>query len=458
MKRVALSLVCAVMAMNAPGFGGDSAASAQVMVRSSLGGPMGGAAQLSLRTFKRMLTPMGLDQTQEEAAVMLHEVYTAECKAAQEEMRAKLEEASAQAQESGRFRGMDGSLMDALKDGDRQREASLHRLFSDVQSLLTTAQKDSWPRSERLYRRAVNARRATVSGEGLDLADIVQTMLTKPAPDGAAAPAASTELTQTLDQYELDMDRAIQHRDNSASEAAEKFEKARREAREKQDGPMHMVELAGMGDADEMKRMREASIAVRDVNERYAKTIEPLLPESLREEFRTSVLHKAFPRVYRPSRAESALTAALKFDTLTEQQRGDLQAALDAHRKTIAPINERWMQATRERDEKGGGGFMIPGGASIQMRDGEDTSDYAKAQGERGDLDTKSMSRVKEILTEDQFANLPKARQGVWALGGDMELEGAEIAGEHVMMVIESTEGAPVAPAVIAPAPAEPGK
>jgi hypothetical protein len=386
----------------------------RVMNFTGRAGPDGpNAGMISKKSVEKYGKVLGLDADQQQAAGALHDGYASEYQTAQKEFRdamAELTRSFEESQDHSVFR----DKMPVARTKRQERVEKLEATFmADLQALLATEQSARWPAVERQRRRETTLRGGAISGEGVNLIDIVE---------GLGVPA-SGDLAQTLDQYESDLDRALVNK-QKATEGNQSFDGGR-------------VDIEAF--QARMAKMREVGMALRDINQRYARTIEALLPESKQFEFGTSVRKATFPRVYRPSNAARQLDAALKFDDLDASQKQSLAALKETYDREVAGVNERWAAAIEEDEKSGQGGMMAMGdGAMMQIRMGgeDDTSPVAQASKARRELDDRTRDKLNSQLKPAQKERLPKTQDRE-----QVEGEGVFVGGAQMMIHVE--EGGP---------------
>src|SRR5690606_12671489 len=143
-----------------------------------------------------------------------------------------------------------------------------------------------------------------------------------------------------LEQYEIDLDRELVKRN-------EVYEQGESRARE-------LMEDFRSGDMTRAQEMfvkgRDASRRVKEVNQRYARQLEHLLPEAKREAFASTVKHEMYPMVYREMYASRVLGAAEKIEDLDDAQRASLAAIRESHARELASLNAQMEAAIEERE------------------------------------------------------------------------------------------------------------
>jgi hypothetical protein len=358
-------------------------------VRAQFGMGGGDVSQFTFPVTKRDVGAyaklLALTAEQREAALALHEGYSAGVKAVREEMRKAMHELQEKVADSGDW----GSYREAGKIfqplGERMEKLEAN-FFADLKTLLNGEQADRFVKVERMRRRDKNMKFAMISGTRVDLVQVLE--VTK------IEPSASPSLAEQVEAYEADLDRALTVREQAQKALQEKGEKAGEAA---MSGNMAAL-------TDMFKAMQDADRPVRDLNKSYARRIEELVPEDRREAFAAEVRRRMFPRVYRDSYIVKAMTAAAGFDDLTSDQSKSLADLKAQYERDAAPINARWAAAIEERDNKGFNPMaMFPGGGG----DGKDNP-IAEPRKARRDLDKQVRTRLESILSDAQKDRLPR--------------------------------------------------
>jgi hypothetical protein len=351
---------------------------------------------------------LGLDEAQREAAKELLASYTTEFEKASREQAEKMRRISEEFRET-----RDDEVwqqMGPISEKYSKHAAELEKsLLNDIKTLCDEKQLAQWPRMERTRRRDRTIDRGTVSGESVDLVRIVA---------GLELPAdARTALASQLEAYEQDLDRVLEARNKIIDQQAASFTPGR--------GPMtfDMEKFQ-----KQMADAREAGEKVREVNQRYARSIEGLLPESSQAAFSMQVKRASFPMVYRASRTERAFDAALKFNDLDAKQREAIASLRQGYEQDTASLNDKWAAAILDEEKDGAGGIALGGGGVMLMSFGDEDSDKPSAQARkaRRDADKKAMQSLESLLTDEQKTRLPQP--GDDAPAGGMMMERSVVA------------------------------
>lgn len=371
-------------------------ARAQERVMIARGGPMGGGSgQVSRRSVERYCDLIGFGAEQRESAFTIHEGYASAMEQAQKARRTAFEDA----RRAGEDTGDHSVFMEKMPKIESEFKATSDKLekslFADLKALLSTPEQESkWESVERMRRREVGLRGATLSGEGVDLIDLVAGL--KPAPE------QTTELKAALEEYELQLDRAIEAKLKAMSEAPS----------------FGMVS----GDADRAKEMekiqeaarqaKEVGKRIQEINVQNARKLSAILPEASRAAFEDEMKRRSFPRVYRPSRVTKDLEGALGLSDLTSEQRDQLMALRSSYERELAGANERWASAIRENEGNEQEGAIATPGGMMRFSMGEEPEPLREAKKSRREVDEKAADRIKSILTAAQRERLPKSPAG----------------------------------------------
>jgi hypothetical protein len=360
----------------------------RVMITSTMGlGDSGASAgMVSKAGVERYAQLLGFSAEQKDLAVTLQEGYATEYQQARKTMRDAMAELRRSSEDTGDNTGF-MEKMPAIQSEFRDKTTKLEKtLFSDFRALLSgQAQENKWPGVERMRRREVDLRAGGLSGESLDLVDIVGAL--KLPPDIVAA------LSPTMEAYEIDLDRQL-------------------DAREKQAGDMPRFEPGKPLDMEKMQKAmadrRDAGAKVVEINERHARTIRNLLPDDKRPVFDEQVKRGSFPVVYRPSRVARDLEAALKFADLTTEQKEQLTGVREQYDREAASLNSAWADAIKESEKDGQEGTLRSGAGAMMIRMGNEPEALKASRKARREADDRAAEKVKGLLTAAQREKLPK--------------------------------------------------
>lgn len=344
----------------------------------------GAAPAIARRNVEKYADLLSLSGEQKESALTIHDGYAAAMKTVQKARQDAMADLSRSAQDSGDH-GVFLEKMPAIEKEFREKSGKLEKGFmEDLKSLCSAgAQEQAWARVERMRRREVELRRGTMSGESMDLVEVVGGF--KFAPDTAKS------LSPTLEEYEGDLDAQLKARqqamvDTPAFEAGKPFDMEKMQA--------------------SLAKAREVGTKVREVNDRYARKLEAMVPEDKKAEFHAAVRQAMFPTVYRPSRVARDLDKALALKDLTPEQKESLSSLRSSYKRDLGPANDSWAAAIEET-EKGDSGdraMVGPGGGLMAVRMNDEPPKLADARKARRELDDKAREKMKSTLSEGQMA------------------------------------------------------
>ncbi|MCA9310425.1 MAG: hypothetical protein KDA21_04415 [Phycisphaerales bacterium] len=350
---------------------------AQAQFRGGMGGDLFNPP-VSDSELDKIVELLGLDESVAELADSMLDAMDTDWEKQRDEMRDIMRDAREEFQETRDFTVWE-DLRPIMEEFGKKREAMEASFLSDLKLLLDEDQTEEWPRVERMLLRQRSLRDGLLSGEAVDLVEISN--------DLELESDSKEALRPVLDQYEVEMHRALEHRN-------EVFE----------DGMSQGMSLFQNQDFETIDKLfakaTEASERVRDTNARYARQMIQLLPEGDQAAFEERYQRESFPRVYRDAWVVSAVESAETFDDLTVDQRERVTEMRTAYERDARPLNERWAEAIRESESKRTFQDMFGGG-----RDSESTREAREA---RQSLDQRYEEQLKSILTEDQVSRLPE--------------------------------------------------
>lgn len=376
-----------------------------------MGGGMGGRGMQEMGVNSQDLDGFGkilnLSPDQAKAAKELLDGHLADYQAQADVARKAMEDLREEARENGDFevfRTKGPAIWSKLTDSRKKIETAF---MSDFKSILTPDQLKAWPKVEMAHRREA-ARGGFagpgVSGERVDLVRLV---------DKIELPAdAKSQVNSVLDAYEVEYDRELSKRTELTEKVMAAFQKAMQGGGQGDFGAMFQdPELQKL-----FTEGREQAIKVREVNRKYARQIQGVLPADKGEAFDAEFRKESFPQIYRTRYAAQALAAAAKFEDLDASQRESLKALTETYSRESNTINKSSEEATEKQERELNPGNMMQrfgpgggGGADDPMRALRD---------QRRDLESKTVESLKAMLTEAQRAKLPPQREDNGPGGG----------------------------------------
>ncbi len=371
------------------------------------GGMFGGGGRgmmdpsISTEDMDKYAKMLNLTGAQSDAVKALHEAYTQDATNAAQKARDEMDAIREEARDDPSRMSDMGELFTKFRT---KRTAMETAFFGDVKATLTPEQQSVWPMVERTRRRETTMNRGQMSGERADLMKIV---------DGLKLSTDAHKPTEPiLDQYQIDLDRELI---------------LRNEQQEKMQGNMRDL-FSGGGDQSKLQKLiednRAASSKLRDVNKRYARQVEAVLPDdATKAKFNEEVRRESFPNIYRGQQYATRIAeAAGAMEGVSAEQKTTISDIKDRYTRDVAAINTK-MESEYEKREStitaaelmgrfgGGGGGQRGGGGMI------DSEELTTLRDQRRELDTATVDKIQALLTEDQKAKLPQRNGG--GRGGD---------------------------------------
>lgn len=345
---------------------------------------MGQTPALTTRQIEKYAQMLAMSDDQKDALTTLHDGYREATDQIGDKMRKAMEDVRAQFEES-RDPSVWGSIREKMEVFRDERKKVDDGFMNDMKSLLNEGQTTKFVSVERAMRRDQTLRRGVLSGERVDLFEVVETR--------KLSPEMTTTVQPALVSYEEELDRALTARNTAYENAMKQF-----------------GEMMQTGDfekaQDVMNGGREAAVKVRDINRKYAKQIAEMLPEDQRPGFNDEFRRRSFPDVYRPSMATRSIEAAEGFADLSPEQLEQVRSIKSSFDKTMNGLNDKLSTAVEEGEmtfnvqdafQRGGAGQEGPA---------------ADLRRERRELNEKTLADLKKILNAEQAERLPKAEEG----------------------------------------------
>lgn len=351
-------------------------------------GRMGGDRSVTKADLDTYAKILNLDETQKEAANLLLEAHQQEVANHQESMRQRFDDLRRAAREDGEspdWSKLAGQMQSAR--AERQRlEASF---MNELKAVLTPAQAEKWGIVEQTRRREKTMGSGLLAGERLDVIRAVGRL--------QLDPGVMKDVQPVLDQYAGDLDRELVAR-NQLTEAAQAG------AAE----TLATMDMAKIGKSWE--EIRSASMRVRDLNRRYARQIEPMLPEDKRAEFTEQARRESYPLIYRPGPAGRTFETVGRLSDLTDEQKTTLKTLRESFDRELGALQKQMESAYDEREASirpeevvaamtggGGGGF---GGGRLQSL--LDTERMQELREQRRTVETAAVEKIRAVLTPEQ--------------------------------------------------------
>lgn len=341
------------------------------------------APAVNSRSLDKYAQMLDMSDDQKQAAKTLFDGYQDESNRSRDKLQAQMEEVRQKFRDTrdpSVWQGM-GDTMQKYRD---ERKKADEAFFNDVKSILTPAQIEKWPEVERANRRDTVLRRGIVSGERVNLFDVVDDM--------KLSDAAMSQVKPILSDYDQELDKALIAREAISEEGFTKFQQFRAS------GDMKAMQ-------DFIEKGRTAANRVKEINKKYARSISDVLPEDKQSAFTSEVKRESYPDVYRSTQVDRALEAASGFADLTPDQKDKIAALKDTYAKAIAPLQDKMVSATEEMEQKFTAADMMN-----RFR-GQQDGPMGDLRRERRELVDKTQEDLKKILTPEQADKLPVGNQ-----------------------------------------------
>jgi hypothetical protein len=387
MKGFMKALVVGLVVVVAGGVG-DAFAQPGGRGAPGMGGMMGRGGEMlpaySGRQITQYSTLLGLDKEQKDVVMALLEGYSQQATLANREMRQQSERIREEFRDTrdpavwGRMREVTTKFRDARQKLDTG-------FMGDFQAILTEEQAAKWPAVERAARRDQTMRWGRLSGERVDLVAMFE--------QGGYDPAAKQLVAGVLSDYEQDLDRELQRRNEVYEKAMQTMMNMARD-----------MDMQAMQDA--IEEGRRAGTRVRDLNRRYARQIADVLPDGEREKFNTQFQRESFPDIYRETAANRTLTAAKGFADLTTSQKEEIDRMTMLYQRENTALAAKLAAAVEETENR----FNI---AEVFARGGRGNANNPQddLRRQRRELERRTTDALRALLTEDQIQRLPNVRE-----------------------------------------------
>ncbi|MEM9083908.1 MAG: hypothetical protein AAGB34_09965 [Planctomycetota bacterium] len=332
---------------------------------------------------------LSMDELQLEFAKDLQQSYLAELAEIGDQMN-EVREAAREEFQTTRDSSVWQDMMEvAFRLGEKKEELE-EQFFEDVKLGLTDEQLARWPMVEQRFRRdATLSNGGLIAGETVDVFDLAEDS------DFAENSEVMAAVTPILERYSEDLDRALVKRN-------EVYEKGMMEGmRAWRDQDMEKV-------GELFDNSRNAAKDIRGINERYVRSIASVLPAEDSEAFKRKFQTESFPEIYRDTAAHSAFQRVMELDSLTDEQKKELESIKSAFDERMERINDELADAVLKWEENRPASAMFgrgPRGGSEEVQTERKT---------KSAFVERSIDQVRGVLTEDQASVLPEAPSKDW--------------------------------------------
>ena len=233
----------------------------------------------------------------------------------------------------------EGEELDALQEAYRavadswqaERNALRSEFLGNVSALLSEQQMELWPGFEQRLRRQQSLPQGRLSGERVNLFQIVRSI-----PELADN---DDRLEPVLDAYAMNLDRTLMARDEIATSAM-----------------MDVMQFMQSGETEEALKIAEEvsarRVAVRNVNARYARELEGVIAAEFSPElaarFEEQYRRRAYSRIAGPTRIDRAFRELAEMEELDPETRATVSALQANYDSQMASLTERLITMTRD--------------------------------------------------------------------------------------------------------------
>jgi hypothetical protein len=285
---------------------------------------------------------------------------------------------------------MFGKLAPLTEEWNRAKNHLRDQFVGDLNAQLTEDQAELWPGVDRLVRRTKSLQRGRISGESADLFQIVRSL-------NLSAEQQAT-IQPILNQYEVELDTALKQRDEYLENSRADMLRAMQT----------MDSEDGLAVVEKQTKLRAQ---VRDVNDRFALSIQQALESPTAEKFRDEHRVRAYPRVFEPTRTERVLSAAAALKGLEPEIAEAVAEMKTSYLAEVTARNESLLSAVRKHEPENAVRFARRMAARFTNQEVVDEADPLEdAMDERQSIGERYHAQLTALLTEEQVALLPMPR------------------------------------------------
>ncbi len=280
-------------------------------------------------------------------------------------------------------------VLNALGDWLEEKDSLDVGLLENVKTILVNEQILLWPSFvQRLYReKTIN--RGRLSGEAVNLFQIVR--------DSNLPSGAENAIADHMSEYATALDVALHKRDAIL-----------------RGNPKKLFDNILKGNASQsttrVDSLISARVEVRDIHDRYIELISDSLASPDRENFRGRALKRGYPRIYRKTPAQRILRQAAESENhpadiivlVLQLESGYLQELGSINNKLLAMTRKNEPELQRHRELAGQ--IRKQGGTPQRLED--PTREVYK---DREELGRKYITMLRDLLSPEQFLELDGA-------------------------------------------------
>ncbi len=270
-----------------------------------------------------------------------------------------------------------------MQDQMRLKRQMRDELEGDLQAILTEDQLLLWPPLKQLMVRDRLLPRGRLSGESLDVMGLVEQQ-------GLDDDTLIT-LLPVLDAWGMQVTEALQARDDHMMANQGQLMSAMRT----------MDVSSGLAVMETQARLAEA---VRDTNDSAVDQITQLLPDESAATFQQEAMQRGYPRIFRPTRGERVLKAAMELDALEPDVLEAIDQMLDSYLQEIVVANDSMLRTTRRWEAQEQLDRMNRFAAQMTGAGGDQSeSPIRQAETDRREIEDRYIEQLRSILTEEQI-------------------------------------------------------
>jgi hypothetical protein len=380
--RFALTLAGAMsLAMPASAQFGEAAGISEAMVQDYY--------SRDLRYFAEQLA---LDDAQRSIVESLYVDYEQEFNEGLARMRKRLEEMREQFQANDVDQVL-RMVFKPIEEWSVEKRAMGDVFLDNVKVVLTPEQQEMWPKFQRFLYREKHLAKGRLSGESLNLFQIVNDMGLNPLEMQGVQP--------TVDEYDIALDAALRARQQAMISSQSDMFRSFAEQNP-------TVSLAIL------ERQVQLSVNVRGVNDRYVESLALVMPEAKSAEFKQKALERAYPRVYRPTPVQAIFTAAKELPGLEPTLLEAIVSLEAAFLSELRTMNAQLAVLVRDwepREMRLRAEAFARRMTNAQPEPIEDPT--REAFQNRDEMSRRYVRQLQALLTAEQFASLPGAYRWV---------------------------------------------
>ncbi len=393
-RRIRSAAIVATLAVASFGIGSESRAQFGMFgMEAEMGDFLKPA--VSTRMLKQYGDMLGLSEDQKRAAEELLAAYQGDFRDSVDRLKEVYQAMQEESQDTGEWEVYQEVLPNAMVKYMRKADGLNKVLLDDLKAVLTPAQLEQFPVFERALRRKSTFKMGFEGTQKIDLSEMITNLRLDAGSWGSVGPSVG--------QYEQEMDTVIVAHNKMVREMMDAMLKAMESGKGAMwENPEMMETMQKM-----QKDFEDNAKKFGEINDKYIRQVEGLLPEDKKGEFQREVQITKYPMVYKRSQASRYIETAEKLADLDAGQKEGLKGLKEAYLRDAESANTKWASVIDEvRSSQSGEGMGFGGGGIWMLRQNEK---YIEAQTARKTLDTKTMESVKALLNEEQKKKMPSA-------------------------------------------------